>query len=150
MREEEIYKSKVSKSLMLIPMGLLVVLILKGVISEGEIFNESSVIIIVGIILSALFFLATKSVKCFFMENGLVIKECLWKRLIQYETIGKVDIATKPHFSIESASMPQIVLYDRDDKEIMRLSPRQIGLFENEIKKRIKSRTTHELDQNNE
>lgn len=135
-----IYKNALGKQLLIIPGVLLIILFVKGLFGDESIFNELTLIIATSVLFFGLLYLAVKSVKNVLTDDKLVIKECFWKREILYETVKRVDIVNKLQFSIEAPSAPQIVLYDKEDEEIIRLSPIEIRSFEKELNDRIKSR----------
>ena len=140
MDHKKTYRNALGKHLSIIPGVLLIILFIKGSFGDESIFNELTLIITASVLFFGLLYLAVKSVKYVLTDDKLVIKECFWKREILYETVKRVDVVNKLQFSIEAPSAPQIVLYDKEDEEIIRLSPIEIRSFEKELNDRIKSR----------
>ena len=69
-------------------------------------------------------------------EKELIIKNFLFKKKIKYENIYKIK-RKMGRYSGSTASMQQLVLFDKKGKKIISLSPKDIDEFEQEIRKKI-------------
>lgn len=131
------HKPSVDSSFLITPSIIFIVLFGIKVIFESSL-PVKLILAFLGFAFAGLWIITVKTISYFLYDDHLSIKFLCFKKKIYYSQIERLEKRTSYRFNIEAPGYHQILLFNRFDEVIAKVSPEKQDEFLNELNRQAK------------